>query len=166
MMEKITVNFTLNGKAVEVLCESDKMLVDVLREELALTGTKIGCREGECGACTVILNGDAVNSCLIPAAKVIGKQIQTIEGVADNGKLHPIQTAFIEKGAVQCGFCTPGLIMSAKALLDKNKSPSSDEIREAIGGNVCRCTGYVKIENAIKHAARVLSEISVTGGGK
>jgi carbon-monoxide dehydrogenase small subunit len=165
-MKKIIVNFTLNGDAIEVSCEPDKMLVDVLRENLFLTGTKIGCREGECGACTVILNGEAVNSCLIPAAKVIGKEIQTIEGVADKGKLHPIQEAFIEKGAVQCGFCTPGVIMSAKALLDKNQTPTKDEIREAIGGNVCRCTGYVKIENAIKHAARVISERSVKGGGK
>lgn len=160
------MNFTLNGNAVEVSCEPDKMLVDVLRENLFLTGTKIGCREGECGACTVILNGNAVNSCLVPAAKVVGSEIQTIEGVAVKGKLHPLQEAFIEKGAVQCGFCTPGVIMAAKALLDKNQTPDRDEIREAIGGNVCRCTGYVKIENAIRHAARVLSEKSVTGGGE
>jgi len=165
-MKKITVNFTLNGDAVEVSCEPDKMLVDVLRENLFLTGTKIGCREGECGACTVIINGDAVNSCLIPAAKVMGKEIQTIEGVADKGKLHPIQAAFIEKGAVQCGFCAPGIIMSAKALLDKNRTPDRGEIREAIAGNICRCTGYVKIEDAIRHAVRVLNEKSARGGEK
>lgn len=165
-MEKMSINFTLNGDAVEVSCEPDKMLVDLLREELTLTGTKIGCREGECGACTVIMDGVAVNSCLIPAAKAMGKKIQTIEGVANGDTLHPLQTAFIEKGAVQCGFCTPGVIMSAKALLDKNLTPSADEVREAIGGNVCRCTGYVKIEEAINHAAGVMCESAVRGGGK
>jgi len=161
----ITVNFTLNGEAIEVLCEPDKMLVDLIRDNLELTGTKIGCREGECGACTVIMNGEAVNSCLIPVAKVRGKEIQTIEGVADGNKLHPIQEAFIDKGAVQCGFCIPGIIMSAKALLDQNKTPDKDELREAISGNICRCTGYVKIEDAINQASRVMSETAVKGGG-
>ncbi len=165
-MEEIVVSFILNGDAVEVSCEPDKMLVDLLRDDLSLTGTKIGCREGECGACTVIMNGQAVNSCLIPAAKVMGKEIQTIEGVARGRELHPIQKAFIEKGAIQCGFCTPGMIMSAKALLDRNLIPSSDEVREAVGGNVCRCTGYVKIEDAINEAASVMCEAAVKGGGK
>lgn len=165
-MKKIIVNFILNGDAIEISCEPDKMLVDVIRDDLFLTGTKTGCREGECGACTIIMNGEAVNSCLIPAAKAMGKKIQTIEGVADKDKLHPIQEAFIEKDAVQCGFCTPGVIMSAKSLLDKNKTPNKDEVREAIGGNICRCTGYVKIESAINHAAGVISENSVKAGGK
>jgi carbon-monoxide dehydrogenase small subunit len=165
-MKNITVSFTVNGEAVEVSCEPDKMLVDVIRDNLFLTGTKIGCREGECGACTIIMDGEAVNSCLIPAAKAMGKNIQTIEGVADGDKLHPIQEAFIEKGAVQCGFCTPGVIMSAKALLDKNQTPDKHAVREAIGGNVCRCTGYVKIEEAITHASRIMSEATVKGGGK
>lgn len=165
-MENITVNFTINGEAVEVSCAPEKMLVDVIRDNLFLTGTKIGCREGECGACTIIMNGEAVNSCLIPASKAMGKNIQTIEGVADGDKLHPIQEAFIEKGAVQCGFCTPGVIMSAKALLDKNQTPDKQAVREAIGGNVCRCTGYVKIEEAIHHASRIMSETTVRGGGK
>jgi len=161
----ITVNFRLNGEAVEVSCVPDKMLVDLIRDNLELTGTKIGCREGECGACTVIMNGEAVNSCLIPVAKVMGKEIQTIEGVVDKDKLHPIQEAFIDKGAVQCGFCIPGVIMSAKALLDKNKTPDKDELREAISGNICRCTGYVKIEDAINQASSVMSETIVKGGG-
>jgi aerobic carbon-monoxide dehydrogenase small subunit len=161
----ITVNFRLNGEAVEVSCVPDKMLVDLIRDNLELTGTKIGCREGECGACTVIMNGEAVNSCLIPVAKVMGKEIQTIEGVVDKDKLHPIQEAFIDKGAVQCGFCIPGVVMSAKALLDKNKTPDKDELREAISGNICRCTGYVKIEDAINQASSVMSETIVKGGG-
>ncbi|MGL1933171.1 MAG: (2Fe-2S)-binding protein [Desulfotalea sp.] len=165
-MEKIVVNFTLNDESVEVSCEPDKMLVDVLRENLHLTGTKIGCREGECGACTVIMDGNTVNSCLIPVAKVTGRIIQTIEGVATKEGLHPIQNAFIEKGAVQCGFCTPGVIMSAKALLDQNTSPDKDELREAIGGNVCRCTGYVKIEDAINHAAEEMRGTCVKDGGE
>ncbi|HKI49685.1 MAG TPA: (2Fe-2S)-binding protein [Desulfobacteria bacterium] len=165
-MDRIVVSFILNGDVVEVSCEPDKMLVDLLRDDLSLTGTKIGCREGECGACTVIMNGQAVNSCLIPAAKAVGKEIETIEGVAHGRELHPIQKAFIEKGAIQCGFCTPGMIMSAKALLDRNLTPSSDEVREAVGGNVCRCTGYVKIEEAINDAASVMCEAAVRGGGK
>ena len=164
-MTNITVNFTLNGEAVEVSCAPDKMLVDVIRDDFSLRGTKIGCREGECGACTVIVDGEAINSCLFPAAKANGKEIQTIEGVADGDTLHPLQTAFIEKGAVQCGFCTPGVIMSSKALLDKNQTPNKDELREAIGGNVCRCTGYIKIEEAINQASKVISETTVKGGG-
>ncbi len=162
-MNNIIANFILNGEAVEVSCEPDKMLVDLIRDDLDLRGTKIGCREGECGACTVIINNEAVNSCLIPVAKVIGKEIQTIEGVAGKDKLHPVQEAFIDKGAVQCGFCIPGIIMSAKALLDKNKTPDKDELREAIGGNICRCTGYVKIEDAINQASKVMSETIVKG---
>lgn len=164
-MKNIIISFTLNGEAVEAFCEPDKMLVDVIRDNFSLTGTKIGCREGECGACTVILDGEAVNSCLVPAAKVEGREIQTIEGLADGDTLHPVQKAFIDKGAVQCGFCAPGMIMAGKALLDKNKTPSKDEIKEAVGGNICRCTGYVKIENAIEQAAGVLCEQTVKGGG-
>lgn len=162
-MHQLEISFTVNGEPVSVLCEPSAMLADVLREKLFLTGTKIGCREGECGACTVIMNGRSINSCLVPIAKAKGAVIETIEGLAGNGKLHPLQQAFIDEGAVQCGFCTPGIIMASKALLDKNKTPSKKEIREAVGGNICRCTGYVKIEKAISSAARELSIKAVKG---
>jgi carbon-monoxide dehydrogenase small subunit len=135
--------------SVEVL--PNTLLVDLLRDVLGLKGTKVGCREGECGVCTVLLDGEAVNSCILPAAKVGGKSVVTIEGlVKEDGQLHPIQQAFISEGAVQCGFCTPGMIMSAKALLDKNPGPSDGEIRQGISGVLCRCTGYRKIVQAIK----------------
>ncbi len=162
-MNYLTVKFTLNGEMVEVSCPVDTMLVDLLRRDLAMTGTKIGCREGECGACTVIINGEAVDSCLVPAAKVIGAEVETIEGLANGDTLHPLQTAFIEKGAIQCGFCTPGMIMSAKALLDKNQSPDDAQILESVGGNICRCTGYVKIKEAVEQAATEMRKNSVQG---
>ncbi len=165
-MNHITITFTLNEEVVEVFCPADTMLVDLLRRDLGMTGTKIGCREGECGACTVIMNGEAVNSCLVPAAKVMGAEIETIEGVADGDSLHPLQTAFIEKGSIQCGFCTPGMIMSAKALLDRNQSPDDAQIIESVGGNICRCTGYVKIKDAINQAAAEMRENSVRGKGE
>jgi carbon-monoxide dehydrogenase small subunit len=123
-----------------------------------MTGTKSGCESGECGACTVIVNGKAVNSCLFPAPEIDGASITTIEGMAKPwGELHPLQTAFMEKGAVQCGYCTPGMIMSAKALLDENPNPNEDDIRHALAGNMCRCTGYVQIVDAVKAAANALS---------
>ena len=129
-------------------------LAQFLRDNLYLTGTKIGCGKGECGACTIIMDGKSVTSCIIPVMRAEGAVIQTIEGVAKNGKLHPLQEEFINQGAVQCGFCTPGMIMSAKALLDENPEPKKEEIREALGGNICRCTGYVNIERAVEAAAQ------------
>ncbi len=148
-----TISFLLNGETVEVYAEPTELLVDVLRNKLQLTGTKIGCKAGDCGACTVIMNGKAVNSCLVPVGKVQGASIATIEGVAGKEGLHPLQQAFIDHGAIQCGLCTPGMIMAAKALLDEKCSPSKNEIREAMSGNICRCTGYVKIEKAVEEAA-------------
>ena len=157
-MQKVKLDFYLNGDDVSIYVLPSATLLDVLRDEFALMGSKKGCGQGECGACTVLLNGNAVNSCLIPALKVQGVRVETIEGLAVNGKLHPLQQAFIQAGAVQCGYCTPGMIMSAKALLDANPSPSKKEIREAISGNICRCTGYVKIVDAITLAANIVKE--------
>ncbi|WP_165044848.1 (2Fe-2S)-binding protein [Adlercreutzia sp. ZJ138] len=152
-MTKKFIQFTLNGEETEVFVEPDRALVDVIRDDVHLKGTKIGCRAGDCGACTVIMNGKAVNSCLIPVAKATGCSIETVEGVADEGKLHPVQQAMVDNGAVQCGFCFSGMVMSAKALLDKNPNPTREEVRTAISGNLCRCTGYKKIEEAIENAA-------------
>ena len=149
----LPLTMTVNGKQVTVEIESDELLVDVLRDRLDLIGTKIGCNEGECGACTVIMDGEAVLSCLIPAMRAQGRQITTIEGLSDGDILHPLQQAFVDYGAVQCGYCTPGFVMSAKALLDENPHPSREEIKEAIAGNLCRCTGYVKILEAIESVA-------------
>jgi len=150
-MERL--NVTINGKFMSVEVDPDIRLVDFLRDNLFLTGTKVGCGKGECGACTVIMNGKAVTSCIIPVMRAQDAVIETIEGLAKGEKLHPIQEEFIEKGAIQCGFCTPGMIMSAKALLDENDNPTSQEVQEALGGNICRCTGYVKIEEAVMSAA-------------
>lgn len=151
---KKEITFTLNGEAVSVEVETQWTLLYLLREVLELTGTKEGCGYGECGACTVIIDGQAVNSCLFPVMEAEGKTVTTIEGlVSKDGQLHPIQTAFINEGAVQCGFCTPGMIMSAKALLDVKEKPTEEEIKDAIAGNLCRCTGYVKIIDAIKTVA-------------
>lgn len=147
---------TINGEPIEAEVDPELRLVDFLREKLYLTGTKIGCKKGECGACTIIMDGKAINSCMIPVMRATGSVIQTIEGVEKNGKLHVIQEEFIEKGAIQCGFCTPGMIMSSKALLDSNPNPSKAEVKEALGGNICRCTGYVKIEEAVMGAAERL----------
>lgn len=142
----------VNGKIVTVEVEPSDLLVDVLRENLGLTGTKAGCRGGECGACSVILNGKVVTSCLIPALKADGGKITTIEGLEKDGELHPLQKAFVEMGAIQCGFCTPGMLLSAKNLLDQNPHPTLEEVKTAISGVLCRCTGYQKIIHAI-HAA-------------
>lgn len=144
------IDFSLNGRPVSLDVEPGRLLLQVLRQDLGLKGAKEGCGMGECGACTVILNGEAVLSCLIPVGRVQGCSITTIEGLESEEGLHPLQKAFIEHGAVQCGFCTPGMILSAKAALDKNPSCSEQEIREAISGNLCRCTGYVKIVEAIR----------------
>ncbi len=145
---------TVNGQAVNVKVEADELLVDTLRDRLGLIGTKIGCSEGECGACTIVMDGEAVLACLIPARRAQGRDIVTIEGLSDGEALHPLQQAFVEYGAVQCGYCIPGFILSAKALLDRNPQPTRDEIKEAIAGNLCRCTGYVKIIEAIESVAK------------
>lgn len=156
MLAKKILKMILNGKPVERLVSPNDTLLDVLRHDLGLTGTKKGCGKGECGACTVIMNGKAVNSCIVPALQAMNATIETIEGIGTAYKLHPLQETFIDYGAIQCGFCTPGMIMSAKALLDKNLSPTKEEIKEAIAGNICRCTGYVKIEEAVKAAAEII----------
>lgn len=148
------ISFTLNNKDVEVEASPNLTLLDLLRDQLGLTGTKKGCEKGECGACTVLIDGHSVNSCLILVGQIEGKEILTIEGVSKNGELNRIQKAFAEKGAVQCGYCTPGFIMSTKALLDKNPHPTKEEIKEGISGNVCRCTGYEQIIEAIEAVAQ------------
>ena len=153
-MKRYPLTMTLNGQEVTVEIEPSDLLAYVLRDKLGLTGTKIGCDEGECGACTVSLDGQAVDSCLLPAMKADGCEVVTVEGLAKDGELDPLQQAFIDKGAVQCGYCTPGLLMSARALLDKNPHPSEQEIKDAIAGNLCRCTGYLKIVEAIEEVAR------------
>lgn len=147
--------FRLNGEEVHAEVESTWTLLYLLREKLELTGTKLGCGYGECGACTVIMDGQAVNACLVPVLEAEGRSVTTIEGLMQpDGQLHPLQKTFIDHGAVQCGFCTPGMIMSAKALLDEKQSPTDEEIKESIAGNLCRCTGYVKIIEAVKAARR------------
>lgn len=154
-MEKQTVHFILNGKPVTVDVTLEQLLIDLLRDDLGLTGTKKGCGVGECGACTVIIDGKTVNSCLVLAATVDGCKVETIEGLSDGKTLHRLQQAFIDHGAVQCGFCTPGMLLSAKALFDVKPQPSRREIETALSGNICRCTGYKKIVDAVQAAARV-----------
>ena len=151
---KQLINLKVNGESREVVIEPKTTLLQVLREDLGLTGTKQGCEAGDCGACTVLIDGKPTLSCLTLAIEVQGKEILTIEGLAQDGQLHPLQQAFIDYFAVQCGFCTPGMILSAKALLDRNPHPTVEEVREAISGNLCRCTGYVKIVEAIMAAAK------------
>jgi carbon-monoxide dehydrogenase small subunit len=143
----------LNGSWREVEARPDRILLDLLREDLGLTGTKKGCEKGECGACTVIMNGKAVLTCLIPALKADGAEILTVEGLALKDRIHPLQQAFWEEGAVQCGYCTPGMLLAAKAFLDENPEPSVEDVKEAISGNLCRCTGYTKIIRAIQAAS-------------
>lgn len=152
-VKKIKIKFLLNGKPIEVETLPNKRLVDLLRDDLNLTGTKEGCGIGECGACTVIVNDKTVNSCLILAGEVNNSEIITIEGIALNGNLHPLQENFLKFGAVQCGFCTPGMILSAFALLKKYPQPDEETIKEAIAGNLCRCTGYKQIIEAIKNTS-------------
>jgi carbon-monoxide dehydrogenase small subunit len=154
---KQLLKFSLNGEKMEIYVEPDQMLLDVLKDDLHMNGTKKGCSQGECGACTVIMDGKAVNSCLIPAMKARDTVVETIEGLGNPNNLHPLQKAFIENGAVQCGYCIPGTIMSAKALLDKNPDPTPAEIKTTIAGNICRCTGYVKIETAILEGAKEMN---------
>jgi carbon-monoxide dehydrogenase small subunit len=150
---KQLIELRINGEGREVAVEPRTTLLHVLREDLGLTGTKESCNAGDCGACTVLMNGRPVSSCLTLAIEAQGKDILTIEGLDQEGRLHPLQQAFIDHYAVQCGFCTPGMILSAKALLDRNPQPTEEEVREAISGNLCRCTGYVKIVEAILAAA-------------
>lgn len=150
-LKMLKVSFVLNGRQIEIETEPNKRLLDLLRDDLNLTGTKEGCSIGECGACTVIMNGKAVNSCLVLAGEIDGSEIITIEGIAQNGNLHPLQENFLKYGAVQCGFCTPGMILSAYALLKQNPFPDEETIKEAIAGNLCRCTGYKQIIEAIKN---------------
>jgi len=143
----------VNGNKRRVDVAPMSRLLDVLREELRLTGTKEGCGEGECGACSVLIDGEVINSCLVPVCQVDGCSITTVEGLAGDGRLDPLQQAFLECGGAQCGICTPGMLIAARALLENNSNPSRDEIKEAIAGNLCRCTGYVKIIDAIERAA-------------
>jgi len=150
------IRFTVNGRVEERDVRDDERLLDLIRDDLQLTGTKEGCGEGECGACTVLIDGKAIASCLVLAPQVDGKEILTVEGLAPGEELHPIQRAFVEKGAVQCGFCTPGFIMSTYALLTVNTDPSDEEIMAALEGNLCRCTGYAKILDAVRYAAQLM----------
>lgn len=158
-MEKVNVHFTVNGEQVSLMVDPNARLLDVIREELRLTGTKEGCAVGECGACTVIVDGKAVTSCLILAASMEGKNLVTIEGVAKDGVLDPVQEAILRNHALQCGFCTPGFIMSAKALLDENPYATREEILTAISGNLCRCTGYKQLADAIFEAAKEYQKV-------
>jgi carbon-monoxide dehydrogenase small subunit len=152
-MEKQLIQLTVNGEDHDVVVTPNRTLVDVLREDLELTGTKVGCDEGACGTCTVLIDGKPVRSCLTLAVEAQGKSIETIEGLAVDGELHPVQKAFIEHGAIQCGFCTPAMILTSKAFLEQNPHPTEEEVRRAISGVVCRCTGYAKIVEAIMAAA-------------
>ena len=158
-MKKVSISFTLNGDTVTAEVPPSWTLLQTLREYFELTGAKEGCGAGECGACTVIIDGEAVNSCIYPIPEVEGKSVTTIEGIAGkDGTLHPLQKAFLENNGVQCGFCTSGMIMAAKSLLDHNPAPTQDEIRNGIAGNLCRCTGYVQIVESIEKAAETIKQ--------
>jgi carbon-monoxide dehydrogenase small subunit len=148
------IRFDVNGKACDVDAPPMKRALDLIREDLRLTGAKEGCGEGECGACSIIVDGEVVNSCLIPACQLDGSRVTTVEGLARDGRMDPLQQAFLECGGAQCGICTPGMLIAARALLDSNPRPTRDEIKEAIAGNLCRCTGYIKIIESIENAAR------------
>jgi carbon-monoxide dehydrogenase small subunit len=150
-----TINVTINNEAEQVIVPSNMTLMQMLREKVALTGTKNGCSAGECGACTVMMNGEPVNSCMVLAVECDGARIVTVEGLAGDKQLDPIQDAIIQAGGVQCGFCTPGILISSRALLDRNPSPGEEEIKEALVGNLCRCTGYARIIDSVKAAAKV-----------
>jgi len=160
-LAKQIINLTVNGHPYELLIEPNTTLVDLLRDELDLTGTKCNCRAGECGACTVLIDGKPALSCLTLAVSAQDKNILTIEGLADGSRLHPIQQAFVDYGAIQCGFCTPGMILTTKALLDENPNPTQEEVKLALSGNLCLCAGYVKIVEAVMAAAEAMRK-----GGK
>ncbi|MEE2760222.1 MAG: (2Fe-2S)-binding protein [Pseudomonadota bacterium] len=153
-MKKIHVNTTINGDKIDLLCEPTQTLLDVLRDELQMTGTKEGCATGDCGACSVILDGTLVCSCLVLGAEASGKQIETIEGMANGNELHPLQRKFIEHVALQCGICTPGLLVAARSLLERNPNPTEEEVRYWLAGNLCRCTGYHNVVEAVLDAAQ------------
>ena len=157
-MKPIQITLTVNNTIHKIESMPNRTLLSVLREDLGLTGTKEGCGVGECGACAVLMDGEPVNSCLVLIGQADGHSITTIEGLAHNGKPHPLQKSFVEHGAVQCGFCTPGMIIASKALLDKNPEPEKEEIREALAGNICRCTGYTKIVEAVQAAAKEIQD--------
>ena len=159
MQAKVHVSTSINGEAVEFLCEPRQSLLECLRDILGMTGTKEGCNDGNCGACTVLLDGRVVNSCLVLGVEAEGREIVTIEGIASGGKLHPVQQAFIEQAALQCGVCTPGFIVATKALLDEEPDPSEERIRQWLASNLCRCTGYDKIVRAVRQAAADLREV-------
>jgi carbon-monoxide dehydrogenase small subunit len=152
-MNDISIHTTINGRRYALAIAPNQTLLDLLREDLGLTGTKRGCEIGECGACTVLMNGKAINACLVLAPQIDGQEIVTVEGLASGETLHPLQESFLDHEAVHCGFCTPGMLLSAKGLLDENPNPSEEEIRLAISGNLCRCTGYVQIVEAIEAVA-------------
>ena len=154
MVKKYAINLTVNGINYEKEVEARKLLVDFIREDIGLTGTHIGCEHGQCGACTVVFNGKSLKSCLMFAVQADGAEILTVEGLAKDEKLHPIQEAFWENHGLQCGYCTPGVLMSSYVLLKENPQPSEEDIREGISGNICRCTGYVNIVKAIKEASK------------
>jgi carbon-monoxide dehydrogenase small subunit len=156
-----TIHFTLNGKPVLRQVPNHRLLLDLLRDEIGVTGTKEGCGTGDCGACTVLLNGKPVNSCLVLSGELDGADIVTIEGLKIGPELHPIQKAFLQDGGAQCGYCTPGMLMMSKALLDENPDPSEEDIRFALSGNLCRCTGYAKIVQAVQDAAAILRSKTV-----
>ena len=159
-MEKTHVRTTINGEPTEFLCEAHQSLLEVLRENIGLTGTKEGCTTGDCGACTVVMDGNIVCSCLVFAVETAGREIETVEGVAHDQTLHPVQQKLLEHAGLQCGICTPGVVVAAKALLEYNPDPTEHEIRYWISGNLCRCTGYDKIVRAIQDAATVLAQAS------
>jgi aerobic-type carbon monoxide dehydrogenase small subunit (CoxS/CutS family) len=158
MKKKVEITLKVNGEEYELEIEPQRTLVEVLRETLGFTGTKKSCNEGECGTCTVIMDGEPVASCLVLALDAVGKEILTIEGLAKGEQLHPLQVAFVRNGGIQCGFCTPGMVMSAKALLDQNPNPTTAEVRRAISGNLCRCTGYQQIVDSVMAAAKEMSK--------
>ena len=157
-MRKERAEFIVNGRSYEVILEPRMLLVDVIREKIGLTGTKYACGTGDCGACTVLIEGKPVLSCLTLAVTARDKHIVTIEGLGEGAALHPIQQAFVDSGAVQCGFCTPGMVLSAKALLEENPKPTRNEIQQGLAGNLCRCTGYVKIVDAVEAAAEAIGK--------
>jgi len=165
-MERQKISFFVNGRWCEVEVDPNLTLAECLRNELYLTGVRVSCGAGECGACTVLIDGKSVNSCLVLAKQAEGKEILTIEGLNQGKDIHPIQQSFVDVGAVQCGYCTPGMILSTKALLDVNPNPTLEEIKVGLSGNLCRCTGYIKIFKAVKLSAQKLNKENVDKGGK
>jgi carbon-monoxide dehydrogenase small subunit len=165
-MHKLRLSFVVNGEAVDALVDDYKTVLEVLREDLQLTGTKHGCELGECGACAVLVDGEPTLSCLQLAAELDGRHITTVEGLVENGRLHPLQEEFADRGAAQCGYCTPGILVTAKALLDRERLPSHERIREALSGNLCRCTGYHQIIEAVEAAAKTVDATSTGRSGK